>query len=515
MTRTGARAARGAATRLGLASLAVAALASGCASILGDFTNDTSSNGGGDGGPDTSVPVGMDGSTPQTDSPTGSDSPAPGETGTNDGGTNDTGTPPDAADAAVYLLTCTLASANPIVVDDLANNGNQQTFTNPPSVLSVNQQLVVILEPFHNGVYTLYWVDKSRVGGAQNPVTGVLSAPLNGANVLGFERVANATAIVETTNPGGVLPGVSLGAPTWSDGLSMSSPGQNPDGFIGLSPNRAIPNGNNVNGSFIELTPGSDYFYGVTYVPQTADAGTLAVGHSFADGGATFEILTNSTYHGGTPKMIHAGTDIYVFDSSDPVQGGALLFKVPDNGVGADGGLIGRPLSGAIPALVLDVAAGAVAGMSNIALAEFNPNGTPLATLRAGSLPASSLDTFKAADIPIGPQLNDSSELPISKGTSGTWAGDEFAFVGLGSPLPAGGGANLIAMDAQGHTRALQVGANAILGGHTTIDGVSISLSQRLGTRYVTWNLVWSELKKSTDGGLDYDVLYLSEMICH
>lgn len=498
------------AARAGLGIVGFAALASGCASLLGDFASGEGTTSGGDGGADTSVPVGTDGSAPG-DAPA-SDSPPGNDTGTTDAGTADAA---EAPDAAAYLLTCDFGTAPAIMVDSLANNGNAPTFTNPPSIVSVSQNLVEILEPFHNGVYTMYWVDKSRVGGAQNPVVGQISQPLNASSALGLERMTGATAIVVSQSPGGgVLSGLSIGAPTWSDTLSQSTPGQNADGYLSLSPYRALPNSDGVNASFIELTPGSDYFYGVNYQPQTSDAGALGVGHSSVDGGATFEVLTRSTYHGGTPKMLHVGASVHVYLSSDPTQGGALAFKVADTGLGLDGGLVGRPLSVTTPALVLDVAPGAVAGMYDFALAEFNPNGTPLATMRVGSLPATSLGTFTAADLPAGPSLNDSSELPITKG-SGAWQGDEFAFVGLGSPPPATGGANLIAMDAQGHTRALQTGTNAILGGHTTIDGVAMSLSQRLGTRYVAWNVVWSELKHATDGGPDYDVLYLNELICH
>ena len=86
--------------------------------------------------------------------------------------------------------------------------------------------------------------------------------------------------------------------------------------------------------------------------------------------------------------------------------------------------------------------------------------------------------------------------------------------IGKGSPA-SHPGVNFVWQDSAGHLRARNTGANGLLAteGHP-VGAASIALAQRLGTRYVTWNLVWTETLNSAQNG-DYDVIYLNELICH
>jgi hypothetical protein len=472
-----------------VSGLVVLAGAAGCVGILGDF--ETS---GGDGG------AGNDGG--GTDGTTSNDGAV-----TPDGGNPDDGASPgdaavDAPDASAFLLNCDgFKYPNPLPLDSLDDiTGASRTFDDKIRVATVSDSVLVIAtRRGGSGSYSWYTFNKQNTSSSGrfdqtlgDSVQEIKRSAGNATDILGTHynqfggSALDVITVPDTNAPGGALP---------------------PPFFI--SPN-GTANGNNFNPSFVELAQGSDYFYAYT-IEQ--DAGpTLFVGRAKGEAGAPSQVAL-PVYHGASPVLLHTAPTMRVIMSSDPTQdAGALLYTVSDNGNSA-GGVAPRPLSGAKLGLLLD----AVQNTQHydMAFAEFDPTSTTaLFTLRVGSIDATQFDTFKVSDLPLGPAFGDSTLLPIDHGTS-KWALDEFAAIGKGSPATYKG-LNFIALDANGHLRAELVGPNAVLKERANpITNVGISLGQKIAVRYVTWNIVWSETVHSTDGGADYDVLLMNELICH
>jgi hypothetical protein len=470
--------------RLAAAPTLVAALGIGCTSLLGDYTVSSSGGPGAEAGAD---------STPSDGSPATNDA-------ANDvAADQSTGDGPDAADFAVKCDG--FKSTTPTLVESLdSETGQNRSYHgNAPSIVTVSDSVVHIVSQ-SGGSFSFFVVDK------QNPnQSGRFRQPLgdneqsaspitNGTGVLAvrYEQLFNVLelfAVPKTQPPGQPLP--------------------SPFGLTTVPPNA----NNRFGASFLELAAGTDYFY--SFTADLPDAGSnLYVGRrtSAGPGGAGL-VAGNITQGGSQPYLLRAGSSMYVFVSSDPSKGGAVVYKVSDDG-DAGAGSTGRPLSGATPGLVIAVGQGLVANRYNVGMIEFDPNSaTALATMRVGSLDKAQLDTFKAPDLPKGPIFTDASELPVDKGTGG-WFGDEFVMLGKGSPA-SHPGFNFVWQDAAGHLRAKNTGTNALLSTEPRPVGTAaMSLGQRLGTRYVTWNIVWTETLTSAQNG-DYDVMYLNELICH
>ena len=472
--------------RLALAPATLAALGVGCTTLLGDYTV-SSGGGSGDGGSDGAT---FDGSPPPSDG-SGGDVAADANLS-------------DAPDAADFVVTCDgFKFTKPILVESLDTEvGQSRSYHGqPPSVVTISDSLVHVVAPTGSsgGSFAFFVVDK------QDPNrSGRYRQPL-GDNAQGATPLANATGILAQRYEQ-LFNSLELFVVP-----STQPPGQALPAALGLT---TIPtNLNRFGASVLELAPGSDYFY--SFTADAPDAGTnLYVGRRTggASGGAGL-VASNIAQGGSSPYLLRVGSSVYVFVSSDPNRGGAVMYRVSDDG-DAGGGSAGRPLTGATPGLVIAVGPGAVANRYNVGMIEFDPNSaTALATMRVGAVDKAQLDTYKAPDLPKGPVFTDASELPVDKG-SGAWFGDEFVMIGKGSPA-SHPGVNFVWQDSAGHLRARNTGANGLLAteGHP-VGAASIALAQRLGTRYVTWNLVWTETLNSAQNG-DYDVIYLNELICH
>jgi hypothetical protein len=319
---------------------------------------------------------------------------------------------------------------------------------------------------------------------------------------MSFTPVANGAAIAEQ----------SYGPfPSQGYSLSISTPTDNPGNAPSTSfPFVQLPPMNNLGFGYVELTPLTDYLWSISEVPSSADAGTLLIGESFADGGVSYGTVSTTTQTGGSPIIVPLGGESRVYLSSSPQKGGAVAYAVPGT-TNLDGGIPGRPLSGALTAILFDAKRSPTGG-TNFGMIELDtsPTATALATLRVGNVADTAIDTFIAPDLPSSAALVSPSDAPIQNG-GGAWFGDEFIMVGLGQP--SRGGFNLVWLDAQGHLRALQTGTNALLASHVNVDGVGISLSQQIGARFVNWNVAWSEVQTDAEGGM-YDVLFANQLIC-
>ena len=465
-------------------TLALTTLAFGCTSLLGDFT------------------VSNDGA--------GSDSG--GSDGTSADGNGDTGAPgdapssSDAPDAADFYVKCDgFKFPNPIVVESLDSNSGQNRFYNngPPAVVTISDSVVHIVSR-SGGAFTFFTINKNDPG-----FSGALHQPIGyqveavlpiraGTGIMTVEYQAFRSYLGAYLVPGTQQPGAQL-----PPGISFE-----------LLPSNSM---SRFASSFTEITPGTDYFYAYTNQPnQQNDGGAnLFVGRTFPDGGTKTQV-DNNTVGGASPILVHAGSSVYVYLSSDPSRGGAIAYKLQDDGTIGSGGAAPRKLTGGTAnALMIAAGASPTPSQYDIAMIEFDPNSTTaLATFRVGSVVGAQLDTFQSTDLPKGTIVNDTSELPINNG-SGAWFGDEFAMIGRGSPATHPG-LNFFWFDAEGHPRTRASGATALLASEPhRVNFGAIALASRLGTRYVTFNLVWSETLNDPDAGGDYDVMYLNELICH
>jgi hypothetical protein len=515
-------------------TLAAVVAIDGCATVLGDFSStggETSDTGpdatAGDEsmpGPDSATAdevtgdmsvsdVGGDATTAgdatdsgdATTSSDGNDASSDASIDATDSGQNDAPNDVEAAgpDAAVYFLTCAFKSPTPIQVGSLEGQASTR-FQYPPQVVTMSDNSFEILEiGAGGGPYTLYWVNTNN---PNQPVSGVYTAARGidtGFNVLSFGPVAAGAAIAEQSYG-------LIASNTYS--LSISQPTDN----AGNAPSQSfsfvsLPSIGNLGFGYFERSSLADYFWAISGVQGSADAGTLYVGESLAgDGGVTYGTVSTTTQTGGTPVVVPVGGQLRVYLSSSPQKGGAVAYALAST-ANLDGGIVPRPLSGAITALLIDAKPSASGG-TNFGLIEIDlsPTATALATFRVGNVADTAIDTFTAPDLPLGAAISSPTEIPISSGGGG-WFGDEFIMVGLGQPN--GGGFNLIWQDKDGHSRALQTGTRALLASDMNIDGVGIALSQQLGARFVSWNVAWSDVQTGADGSV-YDVLFANQLIC-
>jgi len=483
--------------RWGFGVSVVVATVSGCASLLGDFSTSGESN---DGGPNVidGSPV-VDGSVPPGSDSGGDANPNNGEDSPSGDGQSQTDAGPDAAS---FLLSCAFSLVNPIQIESLEGAANQ-FYQQQPHVAAVNEQQVQILENGENGEWTMFWINPQS---ANKPVSGEYSQPIgdNGGGLFAFGRVAGGTALMTSR---GLLGRNNFSLTIFED--STDNPGNPPTGNAALSP--TLPALNSLSATFAENAPG-DFVWAAAGQGTTGDGSTTVYGgQGYPDGGFVGATLYSTSMHGGSPVVIHDGTTIHVYMSSSPDQGGTIAFGFADDGSGVDGGGISRALDpdGGLPSLLMGATESD--GGVNFAFADIDLTSGIGATLRVGQVPSAKLTTFLATDIPAGLAISNGQDLPVQKGFQG-WFGDQFVMVGSGQPIATTGGINFLWYDAQGHLRGNRLGANALLTGHTTIDGMGIALEQALGS-LVTWHLVWSEQVAGADGGL-HDVLYYDQVTC-
>jgi len=482
--------------RFTAASLSLIGLAAGCVSVLGDF---------GTGGPSPGTDAGGDGA---TDASNGADGTS------NDSATDAIGSDVDQGDAPIdaagLFLNCdAFTQATPITVDDLSKssspNDTVRTFDDRPGMVSVSQNIVRIVERKpQSSNFTIYTIDRQNQG---NPnASGRVDVSTND-NVQRVARLTGGTGILTQFYGNGTIATSELHLFVIPDSAGPTAPPPAPVILAKLSPQ----NTNNFGANFIELASG-DYFYALTYQDPTTTKYLLQVGRSQNGNPSAPVTIATATQRFDNLSMLHFGSKIHLYSSSDPTQGSAQAYSMSDT---ADPTTVTGPRdlgTGGVPVLLFDAQKSPGVGF-NLAFIEVAVNSTTaLATFRVGTETGVQLDTFKAHDLPQGPIINDASQLPVDKGSQG-WFGDDFVAIGKGSPA-TNPGLNFVWIDSQGHTRGMRVGKDAVLADRTAVKtGVAISSSQKVGLRYVTWNVAWSETH--TDATGNYDILYLNELACH
>jgi hypothetical protein len=457
--------------------------AAGCVSVLGDFQT----------GETGVFPDGGHDAIAQGDGNVGSDAPL------DDGATDAL-----AEGAAPPVLQCDgFKFPQPLVVQSFDTfPAGQRTLSDRPGMISVSQDVVRILVRRQQSTgYTIYTVDKNNPNGS-----GHLDVSI-GSNPVAFHRIAQGTGLLVTNfNP---QLGEELDLYAIADTMAPTGP---LPAAQQLAPPGFTSTQGNFQAGFLELSAGNDYFFAFSAQDPTNQTYSLQVGR--AKGAPAKPInVASSPNPFETLAMLHVSGKVYIFASGDPTKGGAVAYTVADDGSPlSSGGPRALSESSAVPVLLFD-ASNAPGGGSNFAFVELDTaSSTALATFRVGNILDAHVDTFLPHALPQATIINDASLLPVDKGTA-RWLGDDFIAVGRGSPATFPG-LNFLWINAQGQVRAQQLGAAAILSKRAGVNVATVSSAQKLGLKYQSFNIAWTETTKDASGN-DYDTLYLNELICH
>ena len=491
----------------GLAALAVALPAVACDAIFGiqDLPDNTT-------GPDGSTGAqGPDGSGMMSSGDGGGNTSPEGSTSENDGGgpdspgtmsNGDSGADTSPVDAAPPVLSCTSwANASPVVLEDLSVDASEgSSYVGEIFVGEGTANQVHVIAGLNSG-QRIYFHDTSANTTTTLDDTAVFlggSPAYLYARPYSFDAGTGAIILDQVATHCGVgcghvqldyalLPSTATG----DAGPALGYLGGPTNEALSLYGAAAIPFANGaVYGEFAEYASSS---YTAYVDNTTSDAGGAV--------SAALALVDNFQF----PTLVHAGSSVYLFASNDPSTLGTAVYTFTDDGLVASQATP-RPFSSGVTARFSDVAPSVSGTSTNIAYYETADGGV---TIRAGSVPSSSLGTVTSSNLVSVRTYADATQVPIS-GARAEWYGDDIMFLG-GTAPPDGGvsyGANLLWIDANGYVRAEQVGMNEVLGDRQGIVEI-VAAPSSVSPTSARWDVAWIEQR------VGYQVLLYNQLICN
>jgi hypothetical protein len=493
----------------------------GCASLLGDFSSQSTGDGG-------SVVLTSDSGSVQGDAASGP---------TGDGGTT------NAIDASTPLSCTKWRYAKPIVLEML-DAGNRRvsgtlTLSSVPRV-----QARVIAGKSTTGVpFSAYTIDTSDAD-AEAPDVTRLDAPVTpGAEYAGSVRGGGSTPATTVlayapASDGGVLGAFS--AYVLPDALDAAGPVPAPYPVFTETP--LIPEVDAIHVLPLDA-PGADagpapLFVALTYpapVPADADAGDYVLGVGVATGGpvglpATLTTLATSPDPAALSnlRLFGANGEVYVFGSGGASSAGLSVWTAGDDAAvptPASPRAVWAGLAGQIDG----IAANSSTAAADIAVEQDLTVGGYVTTIGyyAGTVPYADLATWApSASSPADAALS-ASLAPVDSFTNvftapdgipcgSVWSDDNIMLLGPGlAPADDGGnpvsGLNMLWFNSTGAVRGLQSGADALLLDHYGFSNVAASPSS-IGPSSARWDVAWVETHADDAGA--YDVVYYDELDC-
>jgi hypothetical protein len=488
---------------VGLRVAAVLLTASGCTSILGDFTEGSSPTDAGSPPADGSMmdgPVTSEGGSPD---------------GSVDGGLDGESS---VADAALPKLTCTMKYATPIVIDDLSHDDVGTSYLNGAFfTMSMSPtQLRIITQRGNNELFTMYTYDRTA------QTTAVLDGPPPPMN--GSGGIYNSSGAIHHFSLG-PLQGVTLAAanvydPTNGPGYEIFpiDDGQettgNPPSPIVFYETTAQNFNNGNNGSFFPFDE-NDIFGTISYEgPASPPEYYMGAGRATFSSQATLDTVGSSVFENAFQgvEIVHAGSSLYLFSENANQDLGESAWVIPDTAsittpptprafsTGSICTVFDVTPSVAQPASTNFVYAEGVAGQDSF---------TSL-SLYVGAIPNANLATVVSTDLTLAKTFTNVAEAPFGE-SNPQWQGDDLVMIGGGIPGPDGGffpGQNFLWFNVEGTVRAEQIGPNAILQDRTNIQESSGALVAATATT-AQIDVVWTE-----DVNNSHNVIYYNQLEC-